>query len=123
LAHNRTGSQEGEVLGTITTGPSNNLVPEAAADRALQLDVTLAEPYNTPAAIKFIEIAIGPRLNKRSTAMGLDPNFAEIHIHYAMCLMLFGRDNDALKEIKRSANLFLVGRVSVAVSCAENTAS
>jgi len=34
--------------------------------------------------LRFIEIAIGPRLNKHFTAMGLDPNFAEIHIHCAM---------------------------------------
>jgi len=35
----------------------------------------------------------------------LNPNLAELHQHYALCLILFGRNEDALKEILRGAEL------------------
>ena len=35
----------------------------------------------------------------------MDPNFAEIHNHYALCLYLFGRNEEALTEIQRAVEL------------------
>jgi tetratricopeptide (TPR) repeat protein len=35
----------------------------------------------------------------------LDPNFAEIDNHYALCLYLFGRNEEALTEIQRAVEL------------------
>jgi eukaryotic-like serine/threonine-protein kinase len=79
---------------------------EAAAERALEVDATLAEPYNTLAAIKLYRDRDWPAAERAfHRGMEIDPNFAEIHIHYAMCLMLFGRDKDALNEIKRAVEL------------------
>jgi serine/threonine protein kinase/Flp pilus assembly protein TadD len=79
---------------------------QAAAEKALQLDGTLAEPYNTLAAIRLYrdrDWAAAELAFHRG--IELDPNFSEIHIHHAMCLVLFGRNNDALKEITRAVEL------------------
>jgi tetratricopeptide (TPR) repeat protein len=37
--------------------------------------------------------------------LGLSPNFAEIHLHYAVCLVLFDRNEEALAEMRRSLDL------------------
>jgi adenylate cyclase len=35
----------------------------------------------------------------------LSPNFAEMHAHYAMCLVFFGRNDEALSEVERALAL------------------
>lgn len=79
---------------------------QAALERALALDETLAEPYNTLAAIKLYQDRDWPAAERMFLrGIELNPNFAEIHIHYAVCLMLFGRNDDAIKEIRRAVEL------------------
>lgn len=93
---------------------ANNLLPadqvwpkaEAAANKALALDDRLAEVYNPLAAVKlylYRDWAAADRAFRRG--IELNPNFAEIHHHYALCLTLFERNEEALIEVKRAAEL------------------
>ena len=79
---------------------------EAAANKALALDETLAESYNPLAAIKLYYYRDWPAAERYfRRGIELDPNFAEIHNHYALCLYLFGRNEEALTELQRAVEL------------------
>ncbi len=79
---------------------------EAAANKALALDETLAEPHNPMAAVKLYYYRDWPAAERYfRRGIELDPNFAEIHNHYALCLYLFGRNEEALTEIQRAIEL------------------
>ena len=79
---------------------------EAAANKALALDETLAESYNPLAAVKLYYYRDWPAAERYfRRGIELDPNFAEIHNHYALCLYLFGRNEEALTEIQRAVEL------------------
>jgi len=79
---------------------------EAEANKALALDETLAESYNPLAAIKLYYYRDWPAAERYfRRGIELDPNFAEIHNHYALCLFLFGRNEEALAEVQRAAEL------------------
>jgi serine/threonine-protein kinase len=79
---------------------------EAEANKALALDGTLAESYNPLAAIKLYYYRDWPAAERYfRRGMELDPNFAEIQNHYALCLFLFGRNEEALTAIQRTIEL------------------
>ncbi len=79
---------------------------EAAANKALALDETLAEPYNPMAAVKLYYYRDWPAAERYfRRGIELDPNYAEIHNHYALSLNLFGHDEEALTEIQRAVEL------------------
>ena len=88
--------------------PPNDYWPkaEAAANKALALDDTLAETYNPLAAVKLYYYRDWPAAERTfRRGIELDPKFAEIHAHYALCLVVFGRNEEALAEIQRSIEL------------------
>jgi TolB-like protein len=79
---------------------------EAAMNKALELDDTLAEIYNTKAGISFIYYRDWPaaeRAFKRS--IELNPDFAEAHHHYGLCLASYGRTEEALAASRRALQL------------------
>jgi serine/threonine protein kinase/Flp pilus assembly protein TadD len=79
---------------------------EAATNKALALDDTLAEPYNPLAAVKLFyyrDWTAAERAFRRG--IELDPNSAEIHAHYATNLIYFGRNEEVLAEARRSVEL------------------
>lgn len=79
---------------------------EAAANKALLLDDRLPDAYNTLAAVKLYYYRDWPaaeRYFRRS--IELNPSSAEIRHHYATCLVLFGRDEEALAEMQRAIEL------------------
>jgi len=79
---------------------------EGAMNEALELDDTLAEIYNTKAGISFIYYRDWPaaeRAFKRS--IELNPNFAEAHHHYGLCLASYGRTEEALAASRRALQL------------------
>ena len=79
---------------------------EAAANKALALDETLAESYNPLAAVKLYYYRDWPAAERYfRRGIELDPNYAEIQNHYALCLSLFGRNEEALTEIQRAVEL------------------
>lgn len=95
---------------TVVVGllPPNEGWPkmEAATNKALALDDTLAEPYNALAAVKLYYYRDWPAAERAfRRGIELNPNYAEIHGHYSLCLTLFGRDEEALAEAQRSVEL------------------
>lgn len=93
---------------------ANGLVPpdenwpksEAAASKALMLDDSLADAYNAEAAVKLYynrDWSAAERLFRRGIER--NPNSAEIRHHYAVCLLLFGRNEEALAEMNRATEL------------------
>ena len=79
---------------------------EDNAKKALELDPTLGEAYNSLASDKLYVHRdwLGAERNFRR-GLELSPNFAEMHAHYAMCLVLFGRNEEALAEMQRVLDL------------------
>jgi serine/threonine-protein kinase len=93
---------------------ANGLVPpdenwrksEAAANQALALDDTRPEPYNALAAVKLYYYRDWPAAERDfRRGIQLNPNSAEIHHHYAVNLVLFGRNEEGLAEMQRASNL------------------
>ena len=88
--------------------PPNEAWPkvEAATNKALALDATLAEPYNPLAALKLYYYRDWPAAERAfRRGIELNPKYAEIHGHYSLCLMLFGRNQEGLAEAQRSVEL------------------
>jgi eukaryotic-like serine/threonine-protein kinase len=79
---------------------------EAAMNKALVLDDTLAEIYNSKAGISFIYYRDWPAAERAfKHAMELNPNFAEVRNHYALCLASYGRTEEAVTESRRALRL------------------
>ena len=79
---------------------------EETANKALALDPTLGEAYNPLAAVKLYYYRDWPAAERYfHRGIELNPNFAEIHNHYALCLVLFGRNEEALAEMQRAVEL------------------
>lgn len=79
---------------------------EAAANKALALDTTQAEIYNSLAAVKLYYYRDWPAAERAFRhGIELNPNFGELHTHYAICLILFGRSEEALAQAQRSIEL------------------
>ena len=79
---------------------------EEGLRKSLALDDTLAESYNLLAGVELYYKRNWPAA-ERAFLHGaeLDPNFADIPHHYALCLALFGRNDEALAQIDRAALL------------------
>jgi TolB-like protein/Flp pilus assembly protein TadD len=79
---------------------------EDTAKKALELDPTLGEAYNPLAAAKLYYHRDWPGAERDfRRGLELSPNFAEMHLHYAFCLVLFGRNEEALAEMRRALDL------------------
>jgi tetratricopeptide (TPR) repeat protein len=62
--------------------------------------------YNPLVAIKLYRYRDWPAAERAfRRGLELNPNVAELHQHYALCLILFGRNEDARKEIQLGAEL------------------
>ncbi|PYL68608.1 MAG: hypothetical protein DMF28_06220, partial [Verrucomicrobia bacterium] len=69
---------------------------EYMANKALELDPTLGEAYNPLAAAKLYYRRDWPAAERDfRRGLELSPNFAEMHAHYAICLLLFSRNQEA----------------------------
>ena len=86
--------------------PEDLLRAKAAALKALELDNTLAEAHAALAEVKLyydwdwagVEQAF-------QRALELKPNLADAHAHYAWYLLLLGRTDEALAEMRRAQEL------------------
>jgi len=79
---------------------------EAAVNKALELDDTLAETYNTRVGIElYFHRDWKAAQQSFRHALELNPNSVETHHHYAQCLVLFGRNEEAIAEMKRTLDL------------------
>ena len=83
---------------------------EAAVNKSLALDDTRAETYNPLAAVRVYYYRDWPAAERDfRRGIELNPNYAEIHLHYAVCLVRFGRGEEALAEIQRAVELEPLG--------------
>src|SRR4028118_1224247 len=74
--------------------------------KALKLDPTLPDVHNSLAALKLYYYRDWPGAESEfKRAIELNPNYAEAHSHYGMCLSLLGRQEEALAEVKRAQML------------------
>lgn len=92
------------VLGDYSGVPESETVPkmQAFAQRALQLDNSLAEAH-TSLAYSYVQLwqwDKGEPEFKR--AIELNPNYATAHHWYYLCLIELGRNDEAISEIKRA---------------------
>jgi tetratricopeptide (TPR) repeat protein len=79
---------------------------ESALTRAMAIDDSVAESYNALAGIQLYYHRDWPAA-ERSFRRGieLNPESAEVHHHYGRCLYLFGRNEEAISELKRTVEL------------------
>jgi len=78
----------------------------SAAQRAIELDPTLAEPHATLAALKELADWDWPGAeDEYRKAIGLNPNDATSHHWYSLLLENLGRFNEALAEIEKALAL------------------
>src|SRR5438876_9219968 len=79
---------------------------ESALKKALTLDETLAEAYNLVAGFELYYKRDWPAAERAFRhGMELDPNFADIPHHYGLCLVLFGRNDEAIAQFERATQL------------------
>lgn len=77
----------------------------AAAERALELDNTLAEAHYALARVKTYEFDWNAAETGFRKAIDLNPNLAAVHTLYADYLSIVGRTDDALREIRLAKEL------------------
>jgi tetratricopeptide (TPR) repeat protein len=76
-----------------------------AAAKAIELDDTLAEAHVAMAAALASAWDIAGSLRHNERALALSPDDAEAHHHYAYTLVLTGRADEAVAEIKHALEL------------------
>ena len=87
--------------------PSSEFLPKAraAADRALELDASLAEAHTSSAMIYQFMWQWGRAEEEFRRALDLNPNYPTAHHWFALSLIVRRRFDDALQEIKRAQEL------------------
>jgi adenylate cyclase len=100
--------------GYYAFGAANGILPpdeswpraEEGLRRSLALDDTLAESYNLLAGVELYYKRNWPAAEQAFRhGMELEPNLADIPHHYALCLALFGRNDEAIAQMDRAALL------------------
>jgi adenylate cyclase len=100
--------------GYYAFGAANGLLPpdeswplaQEGLHKSLAMDDTLPETYNLLAGVELYYNRNWPAAERAFRhGEGLDPNFADIPHHYALCLALFGRPEEAIAEFDRAALL------------------
>ena len=103
-----TGLADAYMYGEDLFFPGTEVMPKAkaAAEKALQLDDSLAEAHTSLGAINFwydFDWTGGERELRR--AIALNPSSAEAHFQYGYLLMFEGRFDESLAEMRRASDL------------------
>ena len=77
----------------------------AAAERALLLDDSVAEGHVARAMVQSLQKNGHLTMESLRRALELNPNLAIAHLRYAWCLSAFGQLNDSVREMKRAQEL------------------
>src|SRR6476659_233756 len=79
---------------------------ETAINKALELDETLGEAINARAGVELYYKRNWPAAERAfHRGAELNPNFADIRHHYGLCLVLFGRGDEALRQVEHANQL------------------
>ena len=103
-----TGLADAYMYGEDMFFPGTEVMPkaQAAAEKALQLDDSLAEAHTSLGAINYwydFDWTGGERELRR--AIALNPSYAEAHDQYGYLLMLEGRFDESVAEFRRACDL------------------
>jgi eukaryotic-like serine/threonine-protein kinase len=91
---------------TGTLSPQESLrKARAAADRALEIDSSLAEAYAARSHVKWKERDWAGAEDDERRSIGLNPNYASAHHFYGINLANLGRHDEGLNEIRRAQEL------------------
>jgi DNA-binding winged helix-turn-helix (wHTH) protein/TolB-like protein/Tfp pilus assembly protein PilF len=95
------------VLSYFTTRPFTETFPKAkaAAQKALELDSTLAEPHATLGLVLHTSWDWVSAEKEYEKGLKLNPNYATAHQWYGFYLMSVGRLDDSVHELKRAQEL------------------
>jgi len=102
------------LAGCYAFGAANGLLPpdrnwpkaEELTNKALALDENLSEAYHNVAAITLYYYRDWPAAERAFLrAAQLDPNSSDVPNHYGYCLALFGRNEEAVAEMQRAAEI------------------
>jgi TolB-like protein/DNA-binding winged helix-turn-helix (wHTH) protein/Flp pilus assembly protein TadD len=85
--------------------PETTANANAAAERALLLDDSLAEGHVARAMVQSLQQKSRLTMESLRRALDLNPNLAIAHQRYAWCLSASGRLNDSVREMKRAQEL------------------
>ncbi|MEK6322716.1 MAG: protein kinase [Acidobacteriota bacterium] len=87
--------------------PASEMLPKAKvyAQRALQLDDTLAEAHTSLAHINDLFWQFGEAEQEYQRALSLNPNYPTAHHWYSLHFRTLGQLDEALAEIKRAQEL------------------
>jgi len=95
------------VLSYYTSTPASETFPlaRAAAQKALELDNRLAEPYATLGLIDETQMDWPVAESEFRRALTLSPNYATAHHWYGFYLSNMGRHDEAIREISKAEEL------------------
>jgi TolB-like protein/DNA-binding winged helix-turn-helix (wHTH) protein/Tfp pilus assembly protein PilF len=85
--------------------PETTANANAAAERALLLDDSLAEGHVARAMVQSLQKESRLTMESLRRALELNPNLAIAHQRYAWCLSYLGRLSDSVREMKRAQEL------------------
>jgi tetratricopeptide (TPR) repeat protein len=87
----------------------------AAAEKALSIDEHLAEAHTSLAYVKMnFETDLSDAAREFERAIELNPNYATAHQWYSRCLIIMGRNDDAIREARRAELLDPLSLVIIA---------
>src|SRR5438874_3348733 len=94
-------------------GACNGILPpdiwpqaETTVNKALELDDTLGDAINSYAGVEVYYKRNWPAAERAfHRGAELNPSFADIRHHYGLCLVLFGRGDEALRQVERANQL------------------
>jgi TolB-like protein/Tfp pilus assembly protein PilF len=86
--------------------PAESVVPAAAAaEKALELDDSLAEPHASLGLIATEELEVHRGVSELERAVQLNPNYATAHHWLALAFTALGQSDRSIKELKRALEL------------------
>jgi TolB-like protein/tetratricopeptide (TPR) repeat protein len=86
--------------------PAESVVPAAAAaEKALKLDDSLAEPHASLGLIATEELEVHRGVSELERAVQLNPNYATAHHWLALAFTALGQSDRSIKELKRALEL------------------
>ena len=112
------------VLPYFSEAPADEAAPRArkAAERALQLDETIADAHGVLGFINTIYLELGGAEREYKRALQLNPNGATLHHWYSFLLWDTNRREEALAELERARQLdplaLVISTDEAAILCA-----
>ncbi len=87
--------------------PSSETLPKAraAAQRALQIDDSLAEAHTSLGYVDWYSWQFGEAEKEYKRGIELNPNYPTAHHWYSIYLLSIGRTDEAMAEVKRAQQL------------------